>query len=304
MRKETEKNEVVIVKSNDLISASYQLSLNEQRLILLAISQVRRDQVVDVTQNQLFRVTAQEFSEFTGIHPKTAYRELTAAVKQLYERSLKVMGEESYCRWIQRRTEREKGSGHVEIRFSYDVAKHLSELSERFTKYNIKDAIQLRSVYAIRIYETIVSLKGYKNNFYLSIETIREMFDLKDKYKLTADLKRNVIQEPINEINNSERLKGRLNVTWTEKRAGRKILGFTISFEFNENPDKNKEKKKLDNPDKKAKTDAPSGPSKRALEMMEEAKGLSSEKRREEKESILDEIQKLLARAEELGEDI
>ena len=78
-----------IVKSNHIIEASYRLSVAEQRVILSAISQVRRDQ--PVTDTVLYSVTAAEIAQLCGTDPKTAYRDLQAAAERLQTRRVSLL---------------------------------------------------------------------------------------------------------------------------------------------------------------------------------------------------------------------
>ena len=63
----------LIVKANDVIKASYQLTANEQRLILSAIAQIPKG--VPVSDRTIYPIKAENFIEL-GVHPKTAYREM------------------------------------------------------------------------------------------------------------------------------------------------------------------------------------------------------------------------------------
>ena len=56
--------EELIVKSNALIQAAYSLTLSEQKIILSAITQVRRDE--SVTDEKLYTVTANALSDMSG----------------------------------------------------------------------------------------------------------------------------------------------------------------------------------------------------------------------------------------------
>ena len=64
----------LIVKSNQVVEAGYELTTNEQRLILLGISKIPKEQ--DINPYFGYEITAQEFATAYNIHPKTAYREL------------------------------------------------------------------------------------------------------------------------------------------------------------------------------------------------------------------------------------
>ena len=71
----------LIVKSNVVITASYHLTANEQRLILSAISQIPKG--VEVQDEEVYTVEVSDFIEM-GVHPKTAYREMREAAERLY----------------------------------------------------------------------------------------------------------------------------------------------------------------------------------------------------------------------------
>lgn len=68
----TSKKELV-VKSNQVIEASYQLSSTEQRIVLAAISKISRAE--DITDDEIYRVTIDDLKKL-GVHEKTAYRDL------------------------------------------------------------------------------------------------------------------------------------------------------------------------------------------------------------------------------------
>ena len=76
------QNNQLVVKSNRLIEASYRLSLNEQRIILFAISRVRRDRELHL--EDVFDVHASDLVSFFGVDPKTAYAELIDVSKTLF----------------------------------------------------------------------------------------------------------------------------------------------------------------------------------------------------------------------------
>ena len=74
-----------IVKSNQVIEASYQLSAVEQRIVLAAISRIPKSQ--PITDDELYPVSVNEL-QLLGVHEKTAYRDLKEGINRLYERSI------------------------------------------------------------------------------------------------------------------------------------------------------------------------------------------------------------------------
>ena len=58
----------LIVKSNQVIEASYQLSSTEQRIVLAAISKINRG--YEITDDEIYRVTDQKSSENITTDPR------------------------------------------------------------------------------------------------------------------------------------------------------------------------------------------------------------------------------------------
>ena len=100
--------ELQVVKSNHIISASYRLSLVEQRIILSCIARVRRDQ--PLTDEALYSISAADLEDLSGTDPKRAYRDLTVAAERLFERRITILNEpdgtpraahKALTRWVQ-----------------------------------------------------------------------------------------------------------------------------------------------------------------------------------------------------------
>lgn len=61
----SQSKELFVTKHNGLIEASYKLTLNEQRLVLLCISQL--DPRKPLPKENLFTITAKDFASMFGI---------------------------------------------------------------------------------------------------------------------------------------------------------------------------------------------------------------------------------------------
>lgn len=70
----------LVVKSNKLIEAGFKLSLNEQRVILMAITHVRRDRVL--SSDEVFEIKATDFMTLFGMNQNKAYEELQNAAQR------------------------------------------------------------------------------------------------------------------------------------------------------------------------------------------------------------------------------
>lgn len=220
----TSKKELV-VKSNQVIEASYQLSSTEQRIVLAAISKISRAE--DITDDEIYRVTIDDLKKL-GVHEKTAYRDLKDGVNRLYDRSinLAIDDESIKMRWIQSIRFLESKSV-VGIRFSKEILPFISNLSREFTKYSLSDIAGMSSAYAIRIYELLSQYRSIGKRE-ISIESLRGMLELGKRYPLSADLKRWVIDTAVDQINEHSPL----NVSYEQIKTGRKVTH--IHFKFKE----------------------------------------------------------------------
>ena len=213
----------LIVKSNQVIEASYQLSSTEQRIVLAAISKISRD--AEITDDEIYRVTVDDLKNL-GVHEKTAYRDLKDGVNRLYERSinLAIDDESIKMRWVQSIRFLESKSV-VGLRFSKEILPFISNLSREFTKYSLSDIAGMSSAYAIRIYELLSQYRSIGKRE-ISVENLRTMLELGKRYPLFADLKRWVIDTAVDQINEYSPL----NVKYEQKKTGRKVTHIQFSY--------------------------------------------------------------------------
>ena len=216
-----DKNQVV--KSNQVIEASYQLSAVEQRIVLAAISRIPKNQ--PITDDELYPVSINELRQL-GVHEKTAYRDLKEGINRLYERSINLSIDDKSIkmRWVQEIQFLDSQSV-IGIRFSKPILPFISNLSREFTKYALSDIAGINSGYGIRIYELLVQYRQIGKRE-ISVESLRTMLELGKKYPLFADFKKRVIDTAIDQINEYSPLK----VTYEQKKTGRKVTHIIFSF--------------------------------------------------------------------------
>ena len=213
----------LIVKSNQVIEASYTLTTIEQRLILSAIAQVPKGE--EISDDVLYPLTTKNLIKLGG-DEKASHKEFKDAVNRLYERSIVLRdGDESDSfRWIQEKIF--NGSKVAFIRFSKPILPFLSNLKSEFTKYLESDIVGMSSPYSIRFYELIMQYRSVGKRE-ISLEDLRWMFQLQNKYPVWADLKKRVIDQAIKEINEHSPY----NLTIEPKRTGRKITSIVLKFQ-------------------------------------------------------------------------
>jgi plasmid replication initiation protein len=212
-----------VVKSNQVIEASYQLSAVEQRIVLAAISRIPKNQ--PITDDELYPVSVNELKQL-GVHEKTAYRDLKEGINRLYERSINLSIDDKSIkmRWVQEIQFLDSQSV-IGIRFSKPILPFISNLSREFTKYALSDIAGINSGYGIRIYELLVQYRQIGKRE-ISVENLRTMLELGKKYPLFADFKKRVIDTAVDQINECSPLK----VTYEQKKTGRKVTHILFAF--------------------------------------------------------------------------
>jgi plasmid replication initiation protein len=221
-------NDLKVTKANDLVEASYKLTLNEQRLLLMAIAHI--DSRKPLIKKYYFRISALDFAETFGLEKHTAYVGLEDAANRLLERIVQTYNRKSQVRerfhWVFH-VKYYDGEGFVDLGFSPNVIPYLTLLSQRFTSYELQHITRLNSSYAIRLYELLKQFVQTGERV-IPLERFKERLELADLYPRFFDLKRRVIQPAVNEINAYTDLE----VKWDTVRKGRKVM--SLMFTFNE----------------------------------------------------------------------
>lgn len=237
----------LVVKSNHIIEASYRLSVAEQRVILSAISQVRRDK--PVTDEVLYSVTAADLAKLCGTDPKTAYRDLQNAAERLQTRRVSLVLEPDgvtirskrrrvTC-WVQT-VDYIDQEGRIEMRFGKDILPYLTGLQREFTRYALSDVSKMTSAYGIRLYELLMQWpEGHR---VIALDDLRRWLQLEDRYPLIADLRRWVIEPAVGQINEHSPLM----LSWSAKKTGRKITHLSFDYCPKKPPEKLTKPKRKD----------------------------------------------------------
>jgi plasmid replication initiation protein len=228
--------DLTVTKSNELIRASYKLTVNEQRLILACIAQLDPRKPIPKSREgdiRPIRVTVSDFAETYGMSDRsTAYTALQEATDRLYERDIKTYDENGKrygrLRWVQA-VEYREGQGYVEVTFTQRVAPYVTLLHRQFTTYMLKQIARVSSIYAIRIFELLMQFKT-TGVVVIGIDELRLLLELEDKYDRFTNLKARVIEPAIRELTT----KANLIISWEPIRRNRKVT--SLRFTFRENP--------------------------------------------------------------------
>lgn len=219
----------LITKTNDLINASYHLSVQETRLMGLMCSQIHPDDA----DFQKYTVDISEFLDLLEIKDTAYYTKVKKITRSLLSRVLTIKQPDGLLQvtWLSSAKYLD-GQGVVQLCFDPEMKPYLLQLKDQFTSYRLANVLELSSQYAYRIYEM---LKQYQvaGRRIIEIEDLRWSLDIKSSFKRWSDLKRYVLDIAEREINEKTDIK----ISWKPLKTGRKITA--LDFKIRTNP-KNK----------------------------------------------------------------
>lgn len=186
----------LIVKSNDLIEARYELNLNEQKIILYAVSKVD-------TNKKHFNIVPINVREFFKLLDTSTerYTELKQVTNELRKKTLIIDtgNGEIITGWLSS-IEYKKDTGTIEIEFSNKLIPYLLQLKEKFTRYQIKNILYLSNKHSIRIYELLKQYETIGKRTF-TVDELKKILMLEEQYNRFYDFERYVLKPTMEEIN-------------------------------------------------------------------------------------------------------
>lgn len=223
----------LVTQSNDLVSASYIMSVSEKELLLACISKIdsRPNRPEQVTKQTKFTISIDTMKElfYKDTNRDNAYRDLKKSADRLFDREVTIKLDNNKTL----RTRFVSGivfdpdQAQITVTFAEDILPYLTELSVNFTKYRLYEVAELSSVHAIRLYELIIMWTNqYQYTKELDLNEFKEIMGVQNKYKQFGQLRERVIETAINEIN--EKTNYKVNVSY--KKVRRSYVSLTLKF--------------------------------------------------------------------------
>lgn len=212
-----------------MVEAAYKLSINQQKIVLLLASSIKPGD----ENFQPYQINIKDFANLLGLKNKNFYSEISYMTKDLLGRTLSIVTENSLLQinWLSS-VEYFKGSGVLELCFDPKMKPYLLQMRERFTTYRLKEIIQLKSSFSIRIYELLKQYEKIGERVFL-LETLRQNLGIgPDEYLLYGDFKRRVLLASQTEL----AAKTNISFDFEEIKEGRKVakIRFVIQVRVSE----------------------------------------------------------------------
>lgn len=217
----------LVVKHNDLIEARYNLSLNEQRVILYSASMLDRDK-------KNFEIVKVKINELTNLLDTTEkrYTEFKEIAENLISKTLTIKKEKSelVTSWLSS-MEYIENEGIIELEFSQKLIPYLLQLKEKFTRYELKNILSLKNKHSIRVYEL---MKQYEKigERKISLEELRKYLGIgEDEYLRFGNFENRVLKTTKEEINEYTDL----IIDYEKIKKGRRIDSILFKIEPKDN---------------------------------------------------------------------
>ena len=219
------------------------------KLLFFFSPKIRLTENKDISEQKTFTITAKEYSELTGLKPKSCYTALERAVNSLYDHSIKFFHEDTHeiirTRLISRCGYKD---GVFSVSFTHYALYIMSVFNKDnpFTQLKIKDVMPLGG-YALKLYPLFIQ-NEFRNIFEVDLIQLKSALNINiDAYPDFKDFKKRVLKPSVDQINSLTEMNIEYKAT---KKSGRKATHVefkvtkkcTIKPEQPEQPEQQKQK--------------------------------------------------------------
>ncbi len=221
--------EYLVVKSNQLIQrACYSLTLQQQKLICFIISLLKKDDSVF----PIFEFQVNDFADLLGIERNHFYDDFRKIMLELDKKSFVLETEKEWTvfRWFSE-AHYYKTEGRVRLQLHSSISEYLLDLWGNYTQYELLWVLSMSHRASPRLFELFRSWFNSKKQKQtvqkISIERIKMLLCLEEKYSDYRDFRRYMLEPSLEEINKLTDL----TISYTPIKNGKFIreLEFTVT---------------------------------------------------------------------------
>jgi len=260
-----DKNYLVTKSNFFIMNCNYDLSLQEQKLILTLASMVQPND--EEFKPYIFKIS--EFMKLLGVEDKSKYTEIPKITKELIKKVFEIQEGNTLIQtaWLSS-ARYEKGSGAVTLKFSPDLKPYMLKLNSMFTQYKLANILSMKSKYSPRIYE-ILKCNEFKNQGFIEIEIedLRKLIKAENVYPLYANFKQKLLTVTQKEVKE----KTDISFDFEEIKTSRKVT--RLKLYIHSNKAKNKGEDEVCATREKSTTEE----EKRSTRLINEIKGIFKE---------------------------
>jgi plasmid replication initiation protein len=219
----------LVVKSNTLTEAFFEMTQNEYKLILFLMSKLRKEETCFSKQ----KISAIEFAELLSVTKKNTYSQLIRMQDSLAEKNILIVDLIKktrikipwfgYIKYLE-------GEGMLETSFNPYLTSHLLNIDIPYTKYLLSNIKKLSGIYVIRLYEL---LKQYEKigTRTIYLDELKKMLGISEtEYSLFGHFKNRVLLFAKNQISK----KTDIQFEFEEIKEGKKVVAIKFIIKPND----------------------------------------------------------------------
>lgn len=222
-----------VVMANALTRSAQGLNLAEKRIIFAVIAKMGGN------FGEVF-LYATEYAKTFDLKENQAYEQLKQTVDAMRTRyfSLAIPDRKGVMKWKINWFSSigyHDGEGKIGLKFNADVIPYLYDLEQEFTRYKLKQACALRSVYSWRLLELFeqFTANGGTGWLTISVEDFCNAMEATETHRKNfKDLRTKIIEPAINELVK----KDNWMIGFEPVKEGRKVVRLRFDFERNPQP--------------------------------------------------------------------
>ena len=227
-KKLKQPNTDMATQSNQLIEASYRMSVPAKRVMLMLLGQIHPGQQ-DISGK--IRIEAADYAEKTGVSLDQSYRDIKNGCRELMRTIIttrnaaaRTTEECVVVHWMNYH----ESEGWLEATFTPWIAPFIHKLRNiGYKTISINEAVQFKRFYTIRLYELLMQWESSGVRL-ITLEDLRNSFSIDKKTYLTyKDFRVKVLEPSINEIEQKTLWRIKSNPI----KTGKKITSLKFSFE-------------------------------------------------------------------------
>lgn len=233
-----------IIQSYIMTTAKYDFSVDEKRILLRLVetwqSMIEGEKLKGKIDKTLFGHYTLEFPiSYFVMEGQTNYNRVKDALRSLNEKKFEYEDENEWeiIRIIE--MPRIKHRENVQFTLNSKIVDCFLNFSKGYRKFELETSLMFSSVYSMRFYELF---SGQKSPLVYTIDSLKEMFQLTDKYQRAPDFLKYVVDPAKKELDN----KSPFSFEYSVIKQGRKFHAIKFyPIVIPKNRDKEVEKKDL-----------------------------------------------------------
>jgi len=214
-------------QANELVYSSYEMTLNEKRLLMLAICKLS----MNMAAFPLMYVKVADLKEYLEYEGRSLNSNLKYTCRRLLKRIVEIENEKGdwiAYQWVSQ-CKITKGTGILEIELHRNLKPYLLELNKHYQSISFEHIARIHKSHAVRIFEILWHKRNEsgmpRNKIKIGFDETRKMLALGKSYEVFSFFKKRVLDPAKKELDKNTPI----SFTYEVERVGQKPVSITFT---------------------------------------------------------------------------